>query len=115
MSSGKKTSSVMCNTYIRKQLRQQILWIKVSISQCSKTDRDISSSTEKFLEINTCDCKVKWFVSNSSGKAGIEVSSGWQFYNTNIVPVNYYLLIWRLKKPQKTTWARTFDTQVENI
>lgn len=56
-----------------KQLRQRILWIKVSICQCSKRGKDISSATEKFLEINICDGKVKWFVPNNSGKAEIEV------------------------------------------
>lgn len=58
-----------------------------SISQRAKSGRGIT--TEKFLEINTCDGKVKWFVPNNSGKAGIEVSNGRQFYNTSIALINY--------------------------
>lgn len=102
----KEKKNLSCEIiYIGKQLRQHSLWIKVSISPCSKSGRDSSSITEKCLEINTCDSKVKWFVPNNSGKAETEVSSGWQFYNTAITPVNYYLLIWRLKKPtQARVW-----------
>lgn len=70
-------------------------FINKSISPCPKSGRDISSITEKFLERNTCDGNGKWLVPNNSGKAGIEVSSGQQFYNTTVTPVNYYLLIWR--------------------
>lgn len=70
----------MCNTLPWETIKTTYLMTK-SIFQCSKSGKGISSTTQKLVEINTCDGKVKWFVPNNSGKAGIEVSSGWQFYN----------------------------------
>lgn len=71
----RQKKAVICNKYIRKQLRLHVLWRKLSTFQCFNCGRDVSFITEKFLEINTCDGKVRSFVPPNSRKAEIEAPS----------------------------------------